>query len=55
MFGVPRVWEKIHARCIAALDADAEKGRQFDEAVDAGGPIALKRAWGNATAEDEAT
>ncbi len=55
MFGVPRVWEKIHSRVMAALNADEEKGQQFAEAVEAGGPIALKRAWGVATAEEEET
>ena len=55
MFGVPRVWEKIHAKVMAAINADEEKGRQFAEAIEAGGPLALKRAWGEATAEEEET
>ena len=33
MFGVPRVWEKIHAGVQAALGADPEKKAKFDEAV----------------------
>ncbi len=55
LFGVPRVWEKIHAGLSAALAADPEKAKQFDEAVEAAKPIALRRSWGTATEEDEAT
>ncbi|MEO6629206.1 MAG: AMP-binding protein, partial [Aquihabitans sp.] len=55
LFGVPRVWEKIHAGVSAAIAADPEKAAQFDEAVDAARPIALRRAWGTATEEDDAT
>jgi long-chain acyl-CoA synthetase len=55
MFGVPRVWEKIHAGVQAALAADPDKKRQFDDAVEAAAPIAERRAWGTATEEDEAT
>ena len=55
LFGVPRVWEKIHAGLMAALSADEEKARQFDEAVEAARPIALRRSWGTNTAEDDAT
>jgi long-chain acyl-CoA synthetase len=55
MFGVPRVWEKFNAGVMAALAADPEKAKQFDEAVAAAGPIALRRSHGVATAEDEAT
>ncbi len=55
MFGVPRVWEKFHAGVTAALSADPEKAQKFEEAVAAAGPIALRRAWGTASEEDEAT
>jgi long-chain acyl-CoA synthetase len=55
MFGVPRVWEKIHAGVQAALAADPEKKQQFDEAVAAATPIVDRRAWGTATDEDDAT
>ncbi|NLD76467.1 MAG: long-chain fatty acid--CoA ligase [Acidimicrobiales bacterium] len=55
MFGVPRVWEKFHAGVTAALSADPEKAQKFEEAVEAGGPIAMRRAWGTASEEDEAT
>jgi long-chain acyl-CoA synthetase len=55
MFGVPRVWEKIHAGVQAALAADAEAKAKFDEAVAAAEPIAERRTAGTATDEDEAT
>ena len=55
MFGVPRVWEKIHARLMAGLGADADKASQFDQAVAAASPIAQKLAWGEASEEEEAT
>ncbi len=55
MFGVPRVWEKIHAGVQAALAADPDKKRQFDEAIAAAVPIVERRTWGTATEEDEAT
>jgi long-chain acyl-CoA synthetase len=55
MFGVPRVWEKIHAGVQAALAADPDKKRQFDEAVAAAIPIVERRTLGTATAEDLAT
>jgi long-chain acyl-CoA synthetase len=55
MFGVPRVWEKINAGLTAALAGDPDKAKQFDEAVEASRPIALRRSWGTATEEDEAT
>ena len=49
MFGVPRVWEKIHAGVQAALGADPEKKQKFDEAVAAATPIAERRTLGTAT------
>ncbi len=55
MFGVPRVWEKINAGLSAALAADPDKAKSFNEAVEAARPIALKRSWGTATEEEEAT
>ncbi len=55
MFGVPRVWEKIHAGVQAALGADPEKKAKFDEAVAAAGPISERRTFGTASDEDEAT
>ena len=55
MFGVPRVWEKIHAGVQAALGADPEKKAKFDEAVAAAIPISERRTLGNATAQDDET
>ncbi len=55
MFGVPRVWEKMYAGVQAALGADPEKKRQFDEGVASAIPIVERRTLGTATAEDEAT
>ena len=55
MFGVPRVWEKIHAGVQAALAADTDAKARFDEAVAAAAPIVERRTAGTATAEDEAT
>jgi long-chain acyl-CoA synthetase len=55
MFGVPRVWEKLHAGVQAALAADPEAKAKFDDAVEAAIPIAERRTWGTATEEDEAT
>jgi long-chain acyl-CoA synthetase len=55
MFGVPRVWEKVYAGVQAALGADPDKKRQFDEAIAAAIPIAERRTFGGATAEDDAT
>jgi long-chain acyl-CoA synthetase len=53
MFGVPRVWEKIHAGVQAALSADPEAKARFDEAVAAAEPIVERRTAGTATAEDD--
>ncbi|HEX8804927.1 MAG TPA: AMP-binding protein, partial [Acidimicrobiales bacterium] len=55
MFGVPRVWEKIHAGVQAALAADAAIKARFDEAVAAAEPIVERRTLGTATPEDEET
>lgn len=55
VFGVPRVWEKIHAGVQGALSLDPDKARQFAEAVEAAKPIALKKAWGEASEEELAT
>jgi long-chain acyl-CoA synthetase len=55
MFGVPRVWEKIHAGIQAALSANAEAKARFDEAVAVAEPIAERRTLGTATDEDERT
>ncbi len=55
MFGVPRVWEKLYAGVQAALGADPARKAKFDEAVATAIPIAERRTFGLATAEDEAT
>lgn len=50
-FGVPRVFEKIYAGVNAALAADPEKERQFNEAVEAATPIVEAKTWGTPTDE----
>lgn len=55
LFGVPRVYEKLSSGVMGALAADPEKHRQFSEALDAAQPIAIRRAWGEATDDDNAT
>ncbi|HEX9681925.1 MAG TPA: long-chain fatty acid--CoA ligase [Acidimicrobiales bacterium] len=52
-FGVPRVWEKIHAGVIAAVAADPEKSQKFNEAVDAGAPLRDKVTAGETLTDDE--
>jgi long-subunit acyl-CoA synthetase (AMP-forming) len=54
-FGVPRVWEKIQSGLLAALAADPDKLRQFEDGVAAAIPLADARSWGRATEEQEAT
>lgn len=49
-FGVPRVWEKIHAGVQAALDADPDKKTKFGEAVAAAKPIVAKQTLEGAAA-----
>lgn len=51
LFGVPRVFEKIYAGVTAALAADPDKRRQFDEGVAAA--IEIKRAERAGTATQE--
>ena len=55
MFGVPRVWEKIHAGIQAALSANDDAKARFDQAVAAAEPIAERRTLGTATDDDERT
>ncbi len=55
VFGVPRVWEKIHAGVVAALAADPDRAGAFAEAVAASTPIAEAVDWGRATSEQLAT
>jgi long-chain acyl-CoA synthetase len=55
MFGVPRVWEKMHAGIQAGLAGDPEAAKRFDEAVAAAEPIVERRTAGTASDDDEAT
>jgi len=55
MFGVPRVWEKLHAGVLAAISADATRAKQFAEGIEAAKPISVARAWGASTTEQDAT
>jgi long-chain acyl-CoA synthetase len=50
--GVPRVWEKLYAGVNAALGADPEKSKAFNEAVEAALPIVEKMTRGTATQEE---
>ncbi len=53
--GVPRVWEKLYAGVNAALAADPEKLKSFDEAIATALPIMEKMTRGTATDEERAT
>jgi long-chain acyl-CoA synthetase len=55
MFGVPRVWEKLHAGVTASLTGDPDRRAKFDDAVAAALPIERARTWGTATPEQEET
>jgi long-chain acyl-CoA synthetase len=55
MFGVPRVWEKMHAGVVGALAENPEQAKRFEEAVAAATPIVQRKAWDEATEEDEKT
>jgi long-chain acyl-CoA synthetase len=50
--GVPRVWEKLYAGVNAALSADPEKSKAFNEAVEAALPIVEKMTRGTASQEE---
>ncbi|MFK8024565.1 MAG: long-chain fatty acid--CoA ligase [Ilumatobacter sp.] len=53
--GVPRVWEKMYAGVNAAISADPEKEKQFNDGVAAAIPIMEKMTNGTATDEEIAT
>ena len=53
--GVPRVWEKMYAGVNAAISADPEKEKQFNDGVAAAIPIIEKMTNGTATDEEIAT
>jgi long-chain acyl-CoA synthetase len=55
IFGVPRVWEKIYAGVNAALAADPDKQKSFNEGIEAAIPLSEKIDWGTATDEEQAT
>ncbi len=50
--GVPRVWEKLYAGVHAALAADPEKAKSFNDGVAAAEPIVAKMREGTATPEE---
>jgi long-chain acyl-CoA synthetase len=50
--GVPRVWEKLYAGVNAAVGADPDKAKAFNDAVDAALPIAERMTRGEATQEE---
>ncbi|HEY3261522.1 MAG TPA: AMP-dependent synthetase/ligase [Pseudonocardiaceae bacterium] len=54
LFGVPRVWEKIRAKVMAAVSADPERAAKLNAAIEAAKPIAMARNWGSATDEQNA-
>jgi long-chain acyl-CoA synthetase len=55
MFGVPRVYEKMFAGVSAGLAKSPENAAKFAEGIELAAPIALHRAWGEATPEELAT
>ena len=52
-FGVPRVWEKLHAGVSAALAGDPERKQKFDEAVAAGKAIDEVRRTGKELSKEQ--
>jgi len=50
LFGVPRVWEKIQAGVEAALSANPEQKKGFDDGVAAAVPLVAKRTLGGGDA-----
>ncbi len=53
--GVPRVWEKLHAGVMAAINADPEKATSFADGLAAAEPIVAKIRAGTATQEERDT
>jgi long-chain acyl-CoA synthetase len=53
VFGVPRVWEKLHAGIQAAVSGDPERAKKLKEAVDAALPIVDKLQAGTATEQEK--
>jgi len=54
-FGVPRVWEKIYNGVNAALSADPDRKKSFDDGVNAAIEIRSSNLDGNFTDEQQAT
>ncbi len=50
--GVPRVWEKLYAGVNAAVGADPDKAKSFNDAVEAALPIVEKMTRGTASQEE---
>jgi long-chain acyl-CoA synthetase len=50
--GVPRVWEKLYAGVNAAVGADPDKAKAFDDAITAALPIMERMTRGTATQEE---
>jgi long-chain acyl-CoA synthetase len=55
IFGVPRVWEKMHAAVQAALALDPEKQQKFGEAIAASLPLQLASRERELTEDERAT
>ena len=55
IFGVPRVWEKFYAGVNAALAADPEKKRKFDEGIAPAKEIKAAERAGTVTKEQQDT
>jgi long-chain acyl-CoA synthetase len=53
VFGVPRVWEKLHAGIQAAVSGDPERAQKLKEAVDAALPIVDKLQAGTASEQEK--
>ena len=53
-FGVPRVWEKVHAGITAMASADPDNAAKFQAALDEAGPLREKLDAGTATDEEVA-
>ncbi|MCU1378866.1 MAG: Long-chain-fatty-acid--CoA ligase [Acidimicrobiales bacterium] len=55
IFGVPRVWEKMHASVRAGLAADPAKAAGFEQALGVALPLQLARRTRELTADEQAT
>jgi long-chain acyl-CoA synthetase len=52
VFGVPRVWEKLHSGLVSALSADTARHQQFEDGVAAATALVEKIDWDLATSEE---